>query len=105
MGEKYKQMIPTIQGSPLQINIPSAIIAYSLMVLGLLIFVIPNVRNSSQPLIDSIWFGGMFGLIVYGIFDFTNAGVLSNWNKSLAVVDMLWGGFVYTVAAYIFTIF
>ena len=103
MGKKYAEMIPTIQNSPLEPQLISAVMAYALMVVGLVVFVLPNIR-AEYAFRDSLLYGGTFGLVVYGIFDFTNAAVLKNWNLPLAFVDIAWGVFVYTVAAYASTI-
>jgi len=99
MGSAYKHMIPKIQKSPMKIRRKYVLFAYTLMVTGLSMFVIPNIRKRS--LSDSLLYGGSFGLVVYGIYDFTSAAVLKNWDENLAIVDILWGGFVYTAAAYI----
>ena len=91
-------MIQTVQNSLMEIRSKYAILAYALMVLGMCIFVVPNVKRRSIQ--DSILYGGSFGLVVYGIYDFTAAAVLHNWNESLAIIDVLWGIFVYSAAAY-----
>tara|TARA_B100000963_G_C22308462_1_gene528942 strand:+ start:345 stop:659 length:315 start_codon:yes stop_codon:yes gene_type:complete len=99
MASKYEKMIPKIQKSPMEIRLKYAIFAYALMVLGLSMFVIPNVRLKN--LYDSVVYGGSFGLILYGIYDYTSAAVLKDWDENLAIIDILWGSFVYTAASYI----
>lgn len=99
MGREYGKMIPRIQGSPMVPNLLYALIAYTLMVLGLIHFVLPNVRQETL-FKDSLLYGLTFGIIVYGIFDFTNAAVLKDWDMRLALIDVAWGGFVYFSAVY-----
>ena len=98
MGRAYKHMIPDVQKSEMEIRKKYAVFSYTLMVLGLSMFVLPNVRKYS--LTDSVKYGGTFGLVVYGIYDFTAAAVLDDWDENLALIDILWGSFVYTAAAY-----
>ena len=38
--------------------------------------------------------GALFGLIAYGIYDFTNLSTLRGYPLQLAVVDTLWGTFL-----------
>jgi hypothetical protein len=35
--------------------------------------------------------GGMLGLVVYGVYDFTNDSTLRQWPFVLALVDVAWG--------------
>lgn len=98
MGEKYSVKIPEIQKSPLEINIIYGMMSYLLMLLGLNVFVIPNIK---KPLIDSLKYGFTFGIILYGVYDFTSASVLKDWDMSLGLIDILWGGVVFFLASYV----
>ncbi len=97
-------MIPTIQRKPMKANLGYAAVAYALMVLGLNLFVLPNVRKGYE-LEDSLKYGFTFGVVVYGIFNFTNATVLEDWDLQLALIDIAWGGTVYFLASYLATKF
>ena len=99
MGPAYKHMITKVQKSQMEIRKKYAFFAYTLMIIGLAIFVIPNVPKRS--LSDSLVYGGSFGLLVYGIYDCTCAAVLKNWDENLAILDIIWGVFVYSAAAYL----
>lgn len=99
MGKNYQKLIPRIQGAAPQYNGVWALVAYSLMVLGLLTFVLPNV-DKNRPVETSLEYGAVFGLVVYGIYDATCGAVFKDWDVSLAIVDILWGSFVYFCAAY-----
>ena len=95
MGQKYIKMIRKIQGSSMKVRVWAAALAYFLMLLGLQLFILPNVKNTR----DAVIFGGGLGMIVYGIYDLTCLAVLSEFNVILAIIDILWGTFVYTIAA------
>ena len=103
MGGKYKTQVLDIQGTPLKINYTMAILAYLLMIIGLNMFVLPNV-SKEHALEDSLKYGFTFGIVLYGVYDFTTGSVLSKWDKKVAVIDILWGGFVYFIASYFGTI-
>jgi uncharacterized membrane protein len=60
-----------------------AIVAYLLLAYGLYIFAIKN---------KSIFNGALFGLVVYGVYNFTNASLYPNkWNNYIIIGDILWG--------------
>jgi len=101
MGSRYGAMIKNIQGSPMKTNMLYAVFAYTLMVIGLNLFVLPNINTNNVTIKDCITYGFMFGLVLYGVYDFTIGAVLSKWDMTLAVIDVLWGGFVYFMSCYI----
>lgn len=104
MGKKYTKEVPKIQGSDMDPKVIYAIFAYLLMVIGLNIFVVPNISKENR-LMDSLKYGFTFGIVMYGVYDFTAATVFKDWNIQLALVDVMWGGFVYFMAAYIGSFF
>ncbi|MCI5071530.1 DUF2177 family protein [bacterium] len=71
----------------------SAAIVYILMTLGLMIFVRPCIIKHQSLLLTFIY-GGLFGAIVYGVFDFTNHAILKQWPLNLIVLDLVWGAFL-----------
>tara|TARA_B100001094_G_C18137835_1_gene776144 strand:+ start:497 stop:892 length:396 start_codon:yes stop_codon:yes gene_type:complete len=101
MGSRYSNMIKNIQGSPMKTNWLYAVIAYTLMVIGLNHFVLPNINVKNVTIKDCITYGFIFGLVLYGVYDFTIGAVLKKWSMSLAIIDVLWGGFVYFISCYI----
>jgi uncharacterized membrane protein len=103
MGKQYKSLVKKVQKSEMQGRLQYALLSYILMVLGLNIFVLPNI-SKENALLDSIKYGFIFGIILYGVYDFTAAAVLDNWDIQLAIVDILWGGFVFFISSYISTI-
>jgi uncharacterized membrane protein len=102
MGKKYQDQVQQIQNDKMVVRPLFAVLAYLLMVIGLNVFVLPRIRKGYE-LQDSIKYGFLFGIVLYGVYDFTIAAVLKDWNISLAITDVLWGGIVYFLAAYIGT--
>lgn len=96
MGPKYQQMIFEIQKSSVKVNYLFVILSYLLMIMGLCIFVLPNIKKETV-FKDSIKYGLIFGIILYGVYDFTIASVLNKWNIKLAIIDVLWGGFIFFI--------
>jgi uncharacterized membrane protein len=100
MGKQYQNQILDIQGSKMIAKPWSAFLAYALMIIGLNLFVMPRIRKGHE-LEDSLIYGFVFGIVLYGVYDFTAGAVLKKWNMKLALIDVIWGGFVYFIAAYI----
>ena len=100
MNEQYRVQVKTIQKSDMKVNGIAGVFAYLLMVLGLIVFVLPQIRKD-HAFVDSLIYGFLFGIVVYGVYDFTSAAVFKDWNMSLALIDILWGGTVFFLSAYI----
>lgn len=93
MKNQYQQLILEIQGKKLKFNIYSAVIAYMLMVL-IFIQIIAKYKIS---LLDSF----LLGICVYGVYDFTCGSIFQKWDFQLAIIDTLWGGFLFLAINYI----
>ena len=101
MKDKYNKMIKNIQNSDIQVNKVFAVASYTLMVVGLNLFVLPRLDVNNINIKDCLLYGFTFGIILYGVYDFTIAAVLKKWDIDLAYIDVLWGGFVYFAASYV----
>jgi uncharacterized membrane protein len=60
---------------------------YALLGAGLTVFVLPQVSATQ----DALLWGGLFGIIVYGIYELSNASLLARWPWPVVFVDILWG--------------
>jgi len=68
----------------------AAIVVYLMIPAGIQYFVVPR---SETPL-DGLLIGAIFGVVLYGVYDFTNYSTLAGWPLTLALVDVAWGGVV-----------
>jgi uncharacterized membrane protein len=66
---------------------PAALVVYAMLGTGISLFVIP--RAATVP-VASVY-GALFGLVVYGVYDFTNYSTLRQYPFVLTVVDVTWG--------------
>jgi uncharacterized membrane protein len=76
-------------------NWPAAFVVYLLLGIGIAIFVVPRTATVSS----AAAFGALFGLVVYGVYDFTNYSTLRQWPFALTVVDVAWGAVVCSAAS------
>jgi uncharacterized membrane protein len=82
----YNLQVKKIQGNEINFRMYSAFIVYIILTTGLYYFVIGPNRTAKE--------GAFFGLVVYGIFDFTNHAILDNYSLPLAIMDTVWGTFL-----------
>jgi uncharacterized membrane protein len=68
-------------------NWPAALVVYLLLGTGIALFVIPRAPTASL----AAAYGALFGLVVYGVYDFTNYSTLRQWPFVLTIADVAWG--------------
>lgn len=80
-------------------NVYSAVIVYLLLAAGIFIFVLNN--NFVKNPLSALLIGVIFGIVVYGVYDFTNFATLKHYSLRLVIVDVLWGGFICGTASFL----
>ena len=105
----YNKTVKDIQGFEPKINIKYAIIAYAFMILSLFYVAIPftmNYINKNDELGDklykSVLYGGSVGLSIYGIYNFTCMSFFEKYPLTTAIIDTLWGTFLYSFVVFVF---
>lgn len=73
----------------LKVNPLAAVLTWIFLVIGCYWFVVIPTQWYTLPLVFA--YGAFFGLIVYGIYEFTNKALLFAWNWKLVVWDIVWG--------------
>jgi uncharacterized membrane protein len=68
-------------------NWPAALVVWALLGTGIATFVIPRAPTVAL----AAAYGALFGLVVYGVYDFTNFSTLRQWSLVLTFVDIAWG--------------
>jgi uncharacterized membrane protein len=76
-------------------NWPAAFVVYALLGTGIALFVIPRAATVSL----AAAYGALFGVVVYGVYDFTNYSTLRQWPFVLTLADVAWGALASAVAA------
>ena len=70
----------------------SAGVVYLLIPAAIVLFVLPKVSSGSYAV--AVAWGALFGVVLYGVYDFTNYATLEGWTLKLAVTDTVWGGVI-----------
>jgi len=101
----FKKKTMEISGKPYPNNrMYSAILVYIAIALGIVVFVLPKIDTSKTLSIrikDSFLYGGLFGLVSYSIFDFTNHVMFEGWDIYVAVMDAIWGGLLCAIVSFV----
>ena len=63
------------------------------MVFGLYYFIVKD----KKPVLDAF----LLGLLVYGVYDLTNLGTLTNWTIKMTIMDSLWGASLFAITTYV----
>jgi uncharacterized membrane protein len=108
----FARQVMLVQGTAMQVNIPSAAMCYILMVLGLYYFVlrhiiVPNATSAAASIQtmrigDGIKTAFFLGILVYGVYETTTLAILKNWTPTTALIDTTWGGTLFALSTYIF---
>lgn len=79
----FGKMVQNIQGSSMKVRWYSAAVAYFLLTLGVTHFIIiPN---------KSILEASFLGLVIYGVYDFTNHATINKYTLKMSIQDSIWG--------------
>ena len=87
-GIYARKMIELIQGQPIQLRFVSAIIVYLFLAYMLL-----QTKSAKEAF--------LYGVCIYGVYDFTNHAVLENYDWKFAIADTLWGGVLFVITRHL----
>ena len=100
----YKKKTHAISGKGYPKNrLYSALIVYIAIAVGIVVFVLPKINKSKtlqDRLSDSLIYGGLFGVVSYAIFDFTNHFIFEGWDIYVALMDSIWGGLLCAIVSF-----
>ena len=96
----FGDMVKIIQGSNMKVNTKYAGITYVIMLIGIVFLSIPRVSKNDM-IRDSFVYGGLLGMVMYGVFDFTNLAIFSKYTLNNAILDTTWGIILTSIVTYI----
>ena len=83
-GIYARNMIEMIQGKPIQLRFVSAIFVYFFLA-----FMVLQTTSYRQAF--------LYGVCIYGVYDFTNHAVFERYDWKFAIADTLWGGVLFVL--------
>lgn len=87
-GIYARDMFYNIQGSSLKVRYGSAAIVYVFLSYMLL-----QTKSYTEAF--------MYGAAIYGVYEFTNHALFTNYDSIVVIADTLWGGVLFVVARYL----
>ncbi len=101
LSKMWSQTIEKVQKTPFKTNPLYAGAAYVLMIFGLNYFVLGFGSKLTIPTNQLVTKAFIFGIVVYGIFDFTNLAIFTNYDLKTGLIDILWGGILMALVTWI----
>jgi len=89
----FRRQIEDIQQTPLNINILSTISVYLLLVLGLHYFIIQPNKGVKDAF--------LLGIVIYGVYEFTNFALFTKWKLLTVLMDTFWGGCLFAITTWV----
>lgn len=101
----YQRLVYAVQKKNLRIKIVPAVLSYMCVLLGLWCFSIPAIQRLIKKtstrrdiFMYCLMYGGGLGFIIYGVFNFTNMAIFTDYHLEMAIRDTMWGTVLYTMA-------
>jgi uncharacterized membrane protein len=95
----FNNLIKKIQGDNIKLNLPYIFCCYIFLIFGLYYFVINNKNiNNNQKIINA----GLLGLVIYGVYETTNASILKDWTLDTVLLDTVWGITLFSLSTFIY---
>lgn len=92
-GKQFAKMIELIQSEKFRINLLGAVLSYATIAFALYYFVIKD----NRPVYEAF----ILGVVLYGVFDFTNLALFSKYNFNIGLIDTLWGGILLATTTHV----
>jgi uncharacterized membrane protein len=90
----FNKQVILIQGKPIKIKLVGFIITYLIMMFGYYYFILKDKKSTIDAFI--------YGIITYGIFEFTNYTIFDNWHVKTIIIDVSWGAILHAIITYIY---
>ena len=89
----YLKMINNIQKKEANVRKGSFVLIYIILAFALYFFIIKVKKSKEDAFI--------LGSAIYAIYDLTNYTIFDNWDTTLMLIDIFWGGILYYSTTYI----
>ena len=85
----FNNLVRSIQGTKIKLNIFGAIGCSILLIFGLNYFILAPKKSIADAF--------LLGLVIYGVYETTNYAILAKWNMKAVALDTLWGGILFAL--------
>ena len=92
-GKYFSDLVRKIQKDPMTLNYVGAFFSYLLIAFSLYFFILKDKR----PIYEAF----ILGVVLYGVFDFTNLALFAKYDWKIGLIDTLWGGILLSFTTFI----
>jgi len=92
-SDMFVKQVIAVQRTNLQIKYLGAAACYVFLVLGLYYFII----REDRP----VWDAFVLGLVIYGVYEWTNYSIIKKWRVQTVIQDTLWGGVLFATTTWV----
>ena len=89
--------IARLENGKLAPMVPVGLLVYIILAIGIAIFVFPLAKTN----VEAIIFGALIGLVIYGVYDFTNFATLKDFSLRMTLTDLTWGTFLCSITSFL----
>lgn len=89
----FDDQVKKVQGSIIQLNFVGALITYIFLIFGINYFIISKNKSVNDAF--------LLGIVIYGVYEFTNLSLLKNWKVLTTIIDTTWGGVLFASTTYL----
>ena len=93
MKNYFNHQVIKVQGSSVRFNYIAAIITYIFLIYALYYFILSKNKSVTDAFI--------LGVVIYGVYEFTNLTILKEWKLKSALIDTLWGGILFSLTTFL----
>jgi uncharacterized membrane protein len=99
-SKHFGRLIRLIQGSPLKLRIIPTLAVYYFLILGWFLFVYKDLGK--ETLNSNLLKAISLGVVIYGVYEFTNYAIINSWDLTTVIMDTTWGGILFGITTYLF---
>jgi uncharacterized membrane protein len=85
----FSNQIKKIQGTPIKLNVVATAITYIFLIFGINYFIIQKHKSVKEA--------ALLGLVIYGVYEFTNYSLLKDWSIFTVLLDTTWGTVLFSL--------
>lgn len=110
-SKNYANVTKQVQKTEMKVNVYYAFVAYLFVFASIFMLAVPfskkyinKTDKKKNIILKSLFYGGMVGFFIYGIYNLTSISIYSNYTLEISIKDTLWGTFLYGTTVTLFNI-
>ena len=85
----FSNQIMQVQSTPMEVKKIGYVLTYMFLIAALYYFIVKENKSELDAFI--------LGICIYGVYEFTNYSLLTNWTMKTSLIDTVWGGILFAL--------